>query len=54
MLRQRIGGGDPGLRDPHPIVQGWNVLFSAFGGKVPLCRAQVNLGAGPISSRGLA
>ena len=35
-LRERIGRGNLGLRDPRSIMQGRNVLFSMFGGKVPL------------------
>jgi hypothetical protein len=36
MLRERIGGGKLGLRDPRSIVQGRNTLFAMFGGKVKL------------------
>jgi len=35
-LRERIGRGNLGLRDPRSIVQRRNVPFSMFGGKVPL------------------
>jgi hypothetical protein len=34
VMRQRIAGGSQGLRDPRSIVQGRNVQFGAFGGKV--------------------
>jgi hypothetical protein len=36
VLRERIGAGNVGLRDPSSIVQGRNLLFSMLGGKVPL------------------
>lgn len=38
VLRDRIRGGNLGLRDPRSIVQGRNTLFAMFGGKVPLRR----------------
>ena len=41
LLRQRVGGGNLGLRDRRSIVQGRNVLFNAFGGKVPVRCAPV-------------
>jgi hypothetical protein len=47
LLRQRIGAGNLGLRDPRSIVQGRNVLFNAFGGKVPLRCAPVKPGEKP-------
>ncbi len=34
VLRERIKGGNLGLRDPRSIVQGRNVLFGMFGGKI--------------------
>jgi hypothetical protein len=40
-LRQRISGGNLGLRDPRSIVQARNTLFAMFGGRVPLRRAEV-------------
>jgi hypothetical protein len=43
LLRQRIGAGNLGLRDPRSIVQCGNVLCNAFGGKVPLRCAPVNV-----------
>jgi hypothetical protein len=46
-LRERIGRGNLGLRDPRSIVQGRNALFSMFGGKVPLRAAQVEAGEKP-------
>jgi hypothetical protein len=55
LLRQRIGAGNLGLRDPRSIVQGRNALFSMFGGKVPLRCAPVKAGEKPylIASIGL-
>lgn len=47
LLRERIGAGNLGLRDPRSIVQGRNVLFNAFGGKVPLRCAPVQPGEKP-------
>lgn len=47
LLRQRIRGGNVGLRDPRSIVQGRNALFGMFGGKVPLRAAQVRNGEKP-------
>lgn len=47
VLRERIGGGNLGLRDPRSIVQGRNTLFAMFGGKVPLRPAQVRPGEKP-------
>jgi hypothetical protein len=46
-LRERIQGGNAGLRNPRSIVQGRNVLFEAFGGKVPLRRAETKPGERP-------
>jgi hypothetical protein len=47
VLRERIRGGNLGLRDPRSIVQGRNTLFAMFGGKVPLRPAQVKRGEKP-------
>jgi site-specific DNA recombinase len=47
VLRERISGGNLGLRDPRSIVQGRNTLFAMFGGKVPLRPAQVKRGEKP-------
>ena len=47
VLRERIGRGSLGLRDPRSIVQGRNTLFGMFGGKVPLRRAIVKAGEKP-------
>jgi hypothetical protein len=47
VLRERIGRGNLGLRDPRSIVTGRNTLFGMFGGKVPLRAAQVRLGEKP-------
>ena len=47
ILRERIGRGNLGLRDPRSIVQGRNTLYGMFGGKVPLHRAQVKPGDKP-------
>ena len=47
VLRERIRGGNLGLRDPRSIVQGRNTLFAMFGGKVPLRPAQVRPGEKP-------
>jgi hypothetical protein len=46
-MRERIGAGNVGLRDPRSIVQGRNALFGMFGGKVPLRAAQVKAGEKP-------
>jgi hypothetical protein len=47
VLRERIRGGNLGLRDPRSIVQRRNTLFAKFGGKVPLRPAQVKRGEEP-------
>lgn len=47
VLRDRIRGGNLGLRDPRSIVQGRNALFAMFGGKVPLRPAEVKQGEKP-------
>lgn len=47
VLRERIRGGNLGLRDPRSIVQGRNTLFAMFGGKVPLRPAQLKRGEKP-------
>jgi hypothetical protein len=47
VLRERIQAGNAGLRNPRSIVQGRNVLFEAFGGKVPLRRAETKPGERP-------
>jgi site-specific DNA recombinase len=47
MLRERIGAGNLGLRDPRSIMQGRNVLFGLFGGKVPLRPAPLEVGERP-------
>jgi len=47
VLRERIGRGNLGLRDPRSIVQGRNALFGMFGGKVPLRAAIVKPGEKP-------
>jgi hypothetical protein len=46
-LRQRISGGNLGLRDPRSIVQARNTLFAMFGGRIPLRRAEVADGEKP-------
>jgi hypothetical protein len=50
LLRERIRGGNLGLRDPRSIVQGRNTLFAMFGGKVPLRPAPVKPGEKPYLS----
>jgi len=47
VLRERIGRGNLGLRDPRSIVQARNALFGLFGGKVPLRAALVKPGEKP-------
>ena len=47
ILRQRIGKGNLGLRDPRSIVQGRNVLFECFSGRVPLRPAETKPGERP-------
>jgi site-specific DNA recombinase len=44
LLRQRISGGNLGLRDPQSILQARMALFDMFGGRVALRRAR---GAAP-------
>ena len=43
VLRERIRGGNLGLRDPRSIIPARNALFAMFGGKVPLRPAVVGL-----------
>lgn len=40
LLRQRITGGNLGLRGPNSILQARKALFDMFGGRVTLRRAQ--------------
>ena len=47
VLRQRISGGNLGLRDPRMIAQGRNTLYAMFGGKVHLRPAEVAEGEKP-------
>jgi len=47
LLRERIRGGNLGLRDPRSIAQGRNTLFAMFGGKVPLRAAVTKPGEEP-------
>jgi hypothetical protein len=47
VLRQRIRGGNLGLRDPRSIAQGRNTLYAMFGGKVQLRPAEVANGEKP-------
>jgi hypothetical protein len=47
LLRQRISGGNLGLRDPRSVVQARNTLFAMFGGKVQLRPAEVADGEKP-------
>ncbi len=46
ILRERIGAGNLGFRDPRSIVPGRNVLFGMFG-KVPLRPAKLKPGERP-------
>ncbi len=46
-LRERIRGGNMGLRDPRSIVPARNTLFAMFGGKVPVRLAVVKPGERP-------
>jgi hypothetical protein len=46
-VRERLAAGNLGLRDPRAIVQGRNVLFGLFGGKVPLRPADTKPGERP-------
>jgi hypothetical protein len=48
VLSERIAAGNLGLRDPRSIVQGRNVLFGMFGGKVPLRPGQTKPGERPV------
>jgi hypothetical protein len=48
VLRERIAAGNLGLRDPRSIVQGRNVLFGMFGGKVPLRPSHAKSGERPF------
>jgi len=47
VLRDRIRGGNLGLRDPRSIIPARNTLFSMFGGKVPVRPAVVKPGERP-------
>jgi hypothetical protein len=47
-LRKRVRGGNLGLRDPRFIIEGRNVLFGIFGGKVTLRPAPVQGGERPF------
>jgi site-specific DNA recombinase len=47
VLRERIRGGNLGLRDPRSIIPARNTLFAMFGGKVPLRPAVVKPGTKP-------
>jgi len=47
VLPECIGKRNLGLRDPRSIVQGRNVLFAAFGGRVPLRPAKTKPGERP-------
>jgi hypothetical protein len=47
VLRQRISRGNLGFRDPRSIVQARNVLFSMFGGRVPVRPGKVKEGERP-------
>ena len=46
-MRERLAAGNLGLRDPRSIVQGRNVLFGMFGGKVSLRPANTKPGERP-------
>ncbi len=48
LLRQRVTGGNLGLRDPTSILQARNALFDMFGGRVALRRAQSEGGENPF------
>jgi len=47
VLRNRIRGGNLGLRDPLSIIPARNALFGMFGGKVPLRPAVTRAGEKP-------
>jgi hypothetical protein len=47
-LCERVRGGNLGLRDLHSIIEGRNVLFGIFGGKVTLRPAPVQGGKRPF------
>jgi hypothetical protein len=34
-LRERVAGGNLGLRDPQKITEARNLLFASFGGRIP-------------------
>jgi hypothetical protein len=46
-MRERIGSGNLGLRDPRSTVQKRNALVDMLGGKAPLRAAQVKAGEKP-------
>jgi hypothetical protein len=46
LLRERVRS-NLGLRDPRSIVQARNVLFSMFGGRVPVRPAKLRAGERP-------
>jgi hypothetical protein len=47
VLRDRIRGGNVGLRDPRSIIPARNTLFQMFGGKVPVRPAVAKPGERP-------
>ena len=47
IVRDRIRGGNLGLRDPRSIIPARKTLFAMFGGKVPLRPAVVKPGTKP-------
>lgn len=47
-MRERLAARNLGLRDPRSIVQGRNLLFGMFGGKMPLRPAETKAGERPF------
>lgn len=46
-LRERLGAGNFGLRNPRSIMQTRALRFEMFGGKVPQRRGNANAGEHP-------
>ena len=46
-LRERLGAGNLGLRNPRSVMQARALLFEMFGGKVPLRPGNTNAGERP-------
>lgn len=36
ILRERVRGGDPGVREPRSMTRAREILFRSFGGRIPV------------------